>query len=142
MRVHDGEADRDHLLPALDVPAAFVVRPIRSGRDVAAMAGNHVVVESTVGHVLLAHFRKGSLRVRAGSKVQAGQPLGNVGNSGNSVAPHLHIQVMEGPDPLRSQIVAFGVRAFRSWDGRAWRDRTDETLPRRRTPVRFPDVRG
>ena len=46
--------------------------------------------------ILLAHFQKGSIEVAEGALVQEGQPLGRVGNSGNSSEPHLHIHAYLG----------------------------------------------
>jgi len=43
------------------------------------------------------HLRRGSVRVAAGQGVAAGEPLGEVGSSGCSTAPHLHFEV-RGPD--------------------------------------------
>ena len=55
------------------------------------MAGNHVVLECGGHWVLLAHLRQGSVRHRAGAVVRMGEPLGQVGNTGNTGEPHLHI---------------------------------------------------
>jgi murein DD-endopeptidase MepM/ murein hydrolase activator NlpD len=61
-------------------------------------AGNHVVLDLGNGeYALLAHFRKGSLAVRKGDRVSAGDILGRVGNSGNSSEPHLHFHVQDRP---------------------------------------------
>jgi murein DD-endopeptidase MepM/ murein hydrolase activator NlpD len=57
------------------------------------MAGNHVVLACGGYEVLLAHFRHGSLRVSEGESVRAGQLLAQVGNTGNSAEPHLHLSV-------------------------------------------------
>ena len=43
--------------------------------------------------VLLGHLQPGSLQVRAGATVAAGDWLGLVGNSGNTGEPHLHVHV-------------------------------------------------
>lgn len=59
--------------------------------DQQVMAGNHVLLQCGEVQVLLAHMRRGSVAVRQGESVRTGQRLGEVGNSGNSDAPHLHI---------------------------------------------------
>lgn len=63
------------------------------GRAVfAPPAGNHVVIDTGRERVLLAHLRPGTVRVKAGDRVAAGDLIGEVGNSGNSTEPHLHLQ--------------------------------------------------
>ena len=37
------------------------------------------------------HLQKGSVKVKTGQKVKAGQHLARVGSSGNSTGPHLHL---------------------------------------------------
>lgn len=54
-------------------------------------AGNHILLRCGPVDVLLAHFKPASLRVRAGQQVAVGQPVAEVGNSGSSNEPHLHI---------------------------------------------------
>ena len=62
------------------------------------LAGNHVVLDLGHGeYALLAHFRQGTLAVKAGDTVAAGAPLGQCGNSGNSSEPHLHFHLQNGP---------------------------------------------
>jgi hypothetical protein len=57
-------------------------------------AGNSVVIEHGDGwETQYAHMRRGSVAVRAGDVVKAGQRLGLVGLSGNTEFPHLHIEV-------------------------------------------------
>jgi hypothetical protein len=58
--------------------------------------GNYVVIDHQNGEFsLMAHLIPGSLKVRAGTPVQAGMELGRCGNSGMSTMPHLHWQVMD-----------------------------------------------
>jgi murein DD-endopeptidase MepM/ murein hydrolase activator NlpD len=60
--------------------------------------GNHVVLEiAPRTYVAVAHLRRGSLRVKVGDTVRAGDVLGECGNSGNSSEPHVHVQVMDRP---------------------------------------------
>jgi murein DD-endopeptidase MepM/ murein hydrolase activator NlpD len=42
------------------------------------------------------HLRKGSIVVTPGQHVSAGQPLGQVGNTGSSSGPHLHFEIWVG----------------------------------------------
>ncbi|MET9359803.1 M23 family metallopeptidase [Streptomyces sp. NPDC006632] len=53
--------------------------------------GNHVFIDTGHEIVKLAHLRPGSVRVASGDRVRAGQPLGEVGNTGNTTEPHLHL---------------------------------------------------
>ncbi|WP_329525467.1 M23 family metallopeptidase [Streptomyces sp. NBC_01462] len=53
--------------------------------------GNHVFIDTGAEVVKLAHLRRGTVTVAAGDPVRAGQVLGEVGNSGNTTEPHLHI---------------------------------------------------
>lgn len=59
--------------------------------DRAHMAGNHVIVVCEGAWVVLGHLQRGSVRVQPGTPVHTGDPLGLVGNSGNTFEPHLHI---------------------------------------------------
>jgi Peptidase family M23 len=55
------------------------------------MAGNHVLLRCKNADVLLGHLKPGSVVVSAGSQVNVGDPIANVGNSGNTGEPHLHV---------------------------------------------------
>ena len=62
--------------------------------------GNHVILEAQPGaYVLLGHLQQSSISVKAGDMVRRGVPLARCGNSGNTFVPHLHLQVMDRPDP-------------------------------------------
>lgn len=94
---HDGEPDHEARRSQLTLlPYALSqARRVRAGA--AAIAGNHVVLALGPGgpFVLLAHLRRGSLRVQAGQSVRSGEQLGECGNSGNSTQPHVHVQVTD-----------------------------------------------
>jgi murein DD-endopeptidase MepM/ murein hydrolase activator NlpD len=62
--------------------------------------GNYVVIDHGNGEFsVLGHLRRGSVKVRAGERVVAGQVVGACGNSGNSNGPHLHYNLQTGPRP-------------------------------------------
>jgi Peptidase family M23 len=63
----------------------------------AGLPGNHVILRIGPGiHLLYAHMKPGSVRVRVGERVRRGEVLGELGNSGASATPHLHMQVQIG----------------------------------------------
>lgn len=80
--------------------------------------GNHVVQDIGGGNfAFYAHLKTGSVKVKVGDKLTTGQVIGNLGNTGNSDAPHLHFHVMSGPDPLMSNGLPFVFKQFKL-DGR------------------------
>ncbi|MGA2533452.1 MAG: M23 family metallopeptidase [Candidatus Aminicenantales bacterium] len=59
-------------------------------------AGNCVILNIAQGvYAVYAHLKPKSLRVKIGDKVQKGQGLGLIGNSGISDAPHLHFHIID-----------------------------------------------
>lgn len=61
------------------------------------VAGNHVVIrlDGLDANLLLAHLQNGSVSVKVGDRVSAGQLIGKVGNSGGTSEPHLHIHAQK-----------------------------------------------
>jgi hypothetical protein len=75
--------------------------------------GNSVILDLGGGnYALYAHFQPGSIRVQEGDRVRRGDVLALVGNSGNSLAPHLHFHVMNGPLSLASNGLPYVVDSF------------------------------
>lgn len=64
-------------------------------------AGNHVVLNCAGIRVLLAHLRQGSVRLRSGERVRTGEPIGEIGNSGNTLEPHLHMSAAAAEGAMR-----------------------------------------
>lgn len=60
------------------------------------MAGNYVAINCGQFFVFLAHLRKNSVAVSTGNRVDVGDVLGEMGNSGNSSEPHLHVHAQRG----------------------------------------------
>lgn len=69
-----------------------------AGADARDLAGNQVVLE--LGHgefAILMHLEAGSIRVRLGQRVVAGQPLARVGDSGRCREPNLQLVLADQP---------------------------------------------
>ncbi len=84
-----------------------------NGLPLAEADGNFAILD--IGHgayALYAHMEPGSVRVRAGDQVRRGDHIGNVGNTGNTQAPHLHFQMMDGPSGFASNGIPYVFDAF------------------------------
>lgn len=112
---YDGHDGTDFAVPTLAAMAAGVdvlapadgtVRAVRDGmpdiaaNDPAAPAlagrdcGNGVVIDHADGwQTQLCHLARGSVAVRPGERVAAGQPVGRIGLSGRTEFPHVHLTV-------------------------------------------------
>lgn len=89
---------RDHLSRTSTLAHLFlaVESPVRSLGGPGWIAGNHITVRTDDGcYAVVAHLRKGSLRVAPGDRVRAGEHIADCGNSGNSTEPHVHAQLMD-----------------------------------------------
>ena len=77
------------------------------------VGGNHVILDLGNGnYAFYAHMIPGSLTVKLGDKVSAGQVIGRLGNSGNSTAPHLHFHTGDAPSPLGAEGVPFVIDEY------------------------------
>jgi Peptidase family M23 len=75
--------------------------------------GNHVILDLGNGnYAVYAHMQPGSIRVHAGQTVMPGQVIGLVGNSGNTIAPHLHFQLMDRPSSLDANGLPYEIDAY------------------------------
>lgn len=89
-----------------------------TGLKLEEYGGNHVVQDIGGGnYAFYAHMKTGSVKVKPGDQLSTGQVLGNLGNTGNTDAPHLHFHVMDGPDPLMANGLPFLFDSFKL-DGR------------------------
>ncbi|MGY1842235.1 peptidoglycan DD-metalloendopeptidase family protein [Modestobacter sp. SYSU DS0875] len=97
VRVH--QRQRDHRARSGWLSVLYLLGPeglVRMFGGTRVIFGNHVVVRADDGvHAALGHLRRGSVLVRLGERVVAGQQLAECGNSGNSSEPHLHVQLCD-----------------------------------------------
>ena len=88
----------------------------RSSRVVTvdSAVGNDLTLDLGSGRfALYAHLQPGSLKVKLGDHVNAGQVLARLGNSGNSDAPHLHFQLTDDTgSPLGSEGIPYELEVF------------------------------
>ena len=61
------------------------------GSDKINTGGNGIVLQCGNYHVHLHHMKLGSVLVDLGDQVKTGQEIGEIGNSGNTLEPHLHM---------------------------------------------------
>ena len=105
---HDGEPDRMKICFTFDLIRLLLNKP-KVSDGFGAFGGNHVMIKYGDYYVLLCHLKNGSLSVTEGDRVETGIKIAEVGNSGASIQPHLHIQVMRNSQyfPLFENLVAF-----------------------------------
>jgi hypothetical protein len=122
--VHDGEPDHAARRSQLTLVPYALGQAGRIREGVSAVAGNHVVLalEPHGPFVTMAHLRRGSVRVRPGDLVRAGEQVGECGNSGNSTQPHLHLQVTTSThwDTARGLPMGFRRRDAAAPAGTGW----------------------
>ena len=103
------------------------IRTPGAGSVVGKECGNGVVVDHGGGWVTqYCHLARGSVAVKVGEAVAAGQPLGRVGLSGDTEFPHLHLTVRHAGravDPFSPDLAATGTCAAQSplWSAAALR---------------------
>ena len=68
--------------------------PDRNIQDRDKLAGNHIIIQfQDTLYLALAHLKQNSILVKKGESVKIGDLLAQVGNSGNTDFPHLHIHI-------------------------------------------------
>lgn len=104
-------------------PAAGVVRAVHDGEPEGPIGhwqflgahGNHVVVEVAPSEFLfIAHLQPGSILVAPGDRIEADQPIGRVGNSGNSSEPHVHLHLQDSATPFLGEGIPMYFHGYRT----------------------------
>jgi len=109
----DGETDHEARRSQLTLLPYMLGQARRARGGPRAIAGNHVVIAAGNDgpYILLAHLRKGSVKVAVGDDVHEGVVLAGCGNSGNSTQPHLHIQATDSTDWNQARGLPIAFRA-------------------------------
>ena len=77
------------------------------------LAGNHIIEQLNEDHyAAYAHLRPGTIKVKVGDTVHAGDVLAHLGNTGNSSEPHLHFQVCDAPSFPASEGLPFAIDQY------------------------------
>ncbi len=133
----DGLGERSLVHPVRELGLALrnglTFRP--SPYHLRRVMGNHVILGCADVYAGFAHLTTGSVAVEAGQRVRVGEVLGRVGHTGNSTAPHLHFQLMDGPDPLTAHGVACAFREYEVWRDGGW-ERVEHAIPKRAERIR------
>lgn len=99
--------DMDVLAPCagtvVDVENDAREQPIGSSDNI-ERDGNGVVLQCGAYHIRLSHLKQGSVLTPIGTSVAAGQKIGTVGNSGNTIEPHLHLHAETIVEPGNGKI--------------------------------------
>jgi peptidase M23-like protein len=135
VRAVDGVAERRWIHPVRELARALwnglTFRPDRLPR----VLGNYVIARHGDVYAAFVHLTPGSVAVREGQQVRAGDVIGRVGHTGNSTNPHLHFQLMDSIDPMRAHGIACAFRAYEVLrDGR--RQPVANGIPRRDDRIR------
>ncbi|BCB36902.1 cell wall endopeptidase [Bacillus cereus] len=82
--------------------------------DFQSMAGNHIYLrlDESGTYLILAHLKQGSIKVKEGQHVNEGEFLAQVGNSGSSSEPHLHIHHQRQDPSKVSMFLAEGLPLY------------------------------
>ncbi len=87
-------------------------------KDNTIMMGNYVIIDHHNGeYSTLMHMKRGSLSVKVGDRVEQGQILGQIGDSGDSFIPHLHYQLTNGIDIMNSEGIPIYFNNFQRVQG-------------------------
>lgn len=135
----DGIEERDparilrDLRHALRVTRAFE----RNEIEYSEITGNCVIIQyGGNAYCLLAHLKNGSVRVEEGQTVQRTEVLGELGHSGNSTMPHLHMQFMDSLDFRKAKGLPFKLREYSTYREGRWENR-ENGLPTDKEILRY-----
>jgi hypothetical protein len=98
--VHDGMSDATPFVAMIP-------------KSIAEYGGNNVMMEIAPNvFAWYAHLREHSIAVKVGDALKAGARIGRLGNTGPSEGPHLHLGLLDKPDPIAGRSLPFVFDSF------------------------------
>jgi hypothetical protein len=121
VKVEHKSRDRIDLNLFRDLFKGLILLPGNRRNDSGYFLGNYIVLESNKGiYALLAHLRQGSVVVQEGECIEAGQLIAQVGNSGNTIQPHLHFQLMQEYEVSKATPLPFVFESCQTINDGVW----------------------
>lgn len=139
IKVIEGIDERNPVNMYRDIKNSIkVTRGFETGvLEFSAISGNCVIIKNESGiYNLLAHLRNGSIVVKEGQRIQSGELIGELGHSGNSTMPHLHMQFMDNSDFKKANGIPFVFKEYSIYKNGEWR-RFFKSLPTKDDIIRF-----
>jgi len=140
VEAEDGIIERDPVHFFRDVgfvlKNVFFFRPLDKNIDLRPVVGNYIILKKYDCYAFFAHARTESLLVKKGDFVQTGQKLAEVGHSGNSTAPHLHVHLMDNQNLMNAKGLPCCFREYELFIDNEWKKITNGI------PGRYDRIRG
>lgn len=134
----DGYSERDPVQPFHDISVAFKNAWFFDVQkhSIQEVAGNFIIIQGEKACAVLAHMKKGSIKVRKGDEINYGDLVGSIGHSGNSTAPHLHFHLMDSPDPITAKGIPCCFREYELYLNGSW-IKINNGIPKNKDRIRF-----
>lgn len=105
--------------------------------DIKLVAGNYVIIQyDSDVYVALCHLKTGTVQVNVGQKIKRGEAIAKVGHSGNSFAPHLHMQLMDCCDITAAKGIPCTFERYDIYQNGKWKAVTNG-IPTNKDRIRF-----
>jgi len=120
--------------------ATYLFKPDLTAKviDIQPNAGNYIMIKSESGEIaFMAHMRSNSILVEKGDIVKIGDKLGEIGNSGNTTAPHLHLNIFDQAEILlKSKVLEFVFPQYEYCKNGNWVETTND-FPLKKQLIHF-----